>query len=328
MSRVSEYDRIVELYNYLLNFGDIQSSTAITFEPRDKDHASRLKMTNRDFKMIEEMFSLEGKQYIKKSTSTLKFNINGYRYFMLNNPSIRRKDLYLRFQYIKTNREKIEERTDILDLISTNIQDAISDIDSFKTIEKDEKVKIINKSVLENKKLIISSKNKEREITPLKIYYANGYWYFASLRDDASPFWIRIDNIIKIELSEKKIEISRKELEKNRNYQWDAFGNEKSEKRCTIILQLDNEHSYKFFKLKKYKIQQKEFIENGSFFVEFKFNYDWEIKPLLFQWLNVITIVDIDCTDNKENEFLESLTESLKFFIEKDAHKSFFKFTS
>lgn len=283
-----------------------------------------LRMANRDFNIIQKMFSLNGESLIIKHSSSLEFKINGFRYFMLNNSNIKRKDLLLRFKYIKTNANRTQEKTDLLDLIDTNIQDSLSDINTFKSIEKDSKVEIINKAILENKKLLVS-KNHDQIVNPLKIYFDNGYWYLAALKDDENSYRIRIDNINKIKLLESNILIKKEILEKNRLMKWDAFGNENSEKKCTIILELDDEKTYKYFKLKKYKIQQKEFIKEGKYYVEFKFNYDWEIKPLLFQWIDVITIIDLDCGSSEEDtEFLQSFYNSSKEFFSRKEHEPFF----
>jgi hypothetical protein len=311
------------------SFGDVKSKKYIdALEYTDKNYEARQKMVERDFKIIENMFNIQIDDLIneplaKRKKTLLIFSFSGYRNFVSNNTSIRDKDLYLRFRYIKEKDEKIKE--DIKNLIISNIEEFFQ-IKDFHIMEKDEKVKLINKAILENKQIQLESVNKTHILEPLKIYYDNGYWYFAALKNIENSFWIRIDNIVDIKLLEEDFKSSKQIIKKFRDYQWDAFGCEISEKKCTIKLKLNDLHCYKFFKIKKYKIQQKTYEKDGEYFVEFKFNFDWEIKPLIFQWIDVITIVDLDCGSSKEDtEFLQSLYDSSKEFFLKKEHEVFFE---
>jgi len=85
---------------------------------------------------------------------------------------------------------------------------------------------------------------------------------------------------------------------------FDPWGDEKSKKSCKITLRLANKYIYNFFKHKQYLINQKLYKKDGAYFVIFTYNDPMEVAPVIFQWLNKITIEDIECELGSEKEIL------------------------
>ncbi|MEA3554165.1 MAG: WYL domain-containing protein [Campylobacterota bacterium] len=327
------FETIKQAFDQLLIDGELSSEKFKgMLQYTGKSTSSIDKDQQRAFKAIELMYNFQIDSLIKSNELILKkrgyllFNSQGYRLFLSNNKKIAKRDLVLRYQYVISKDELIKEH--LLSLIINNIEDSLTAIDSFKRIEKEPTVKKINEAILEDKQIKIFTENHEHIVNPLKLYYDNGFCYLAALKEDERTWWINIINSIKsLEILHSNITYSRDILNKYRKLQFDAFGDENKEREYRIILELVDECQYNYFKNKRYKVTQRLAPEEGKLCVEFKFNYIWEIQPLILGWLDVVTIKKIeyikkDATYDekleKEQEFYKKIAENMNEFIDKN----------
>jgi len=238
------------------------------------------------------------------------------------------QDYILRYQYIKANDALIEK--ELKKLIIKNLEyeeyEMIA-IDSCNNIVSDENTLLINEAIIDNKQIAIYTHRKD-QISPLKLYFYNGYWYLAFLTKNGYCKSRTFDSIKHIEMLDESIIHSKELMQKFRSYKWDAYGHEKSDKKCTIVLKIDEKYIFNYFLRKKFHATQQEFLEyenKNGFFVVFKFNIYEEIGPTILSWIDVITIYDIICENDKEDSFINSLHHSIKDFITKNEHKQYFK---
>jgi len=328
---VTEYQRIEKL------FWKIVTDAEITVEQyRDlidvgsQSLATLTRMVDRDFRLFLQMFQivlgtdLTIDTIVDKQRSTLVFVEEGYRYVLGSYPDIAKKDLILRYQYVKSKEEGIKYHLKFL--ILENLQDALIEIKSYKSIENNSAVRIISEAILKNRRLLITSKyGKSYKVEPIKLFYHLGYWYLASFlaNDLCKQNRIKINSIETITLLEKENITPIKTMVQKRILRFDPWGDEKSKKSCKITLRLANKYIYNFFKHKQYLISQKLYKKDGAYFVTFTYNDPMEVAPVIFQWLNKITIEDIECELGNEKEILMFLKENMEGFLQR--HSNFFQ---
>jgi len=239
-----------------------------------------------------------------------------YRYFLTQNKNMKDRDFVLRYRYL-AEKDPFIKKT-LLQMIESNLEDEFITLKQYENVKNNKYLKLIEEAILKNHKITITShKDKTTEVEPVKIYFDNGYWYFAGLLHEKYDYIIRLDNVKNLIILDDNC---TSELEKYRAYTYDAWGNEKSAKKYKITLQVKDEGIYSYFKYKKFNATQKAFIKGKKYFVEFKFRNYYEMVPIILSWIDYIVIDEIVCIEDENKndcyqELLCRLNNSLGNFI-------------
>ncbi len=160
--------------------------------------------------------------------------------------------------------------------------------------------------------------NEQRDfknVKPIKIVYAKGNWYLASITKNYKMNWgfkfFRINFIKKIEVLNKTFQKDREALEFVDNFQ-SLFQDYKKES-YKVVLSVDNQ-IIRHFKVKKYLKSQKilETNENCTF-ISYYINNEMEILPLVKMWIPHIKIVS-------PPKLKQKLLKDIKSFINSGQH--------
>jgi len=322
-------------------------------QAKNKEINTISKMANRVFQIIEKMYMISSNDKFKfikieesgRDKSKLLSFTKVFKLFMNNNKDSFYKDFILRHRYFLEKNASI--KAEVLKSIETNIDDLVINLDTYKKLEENKFIKIIENAIFNNKQLVYTTKKvkdkegedkggKDVDVEPIKIFFDNGYWYFAMYVEKwpgkketikKNDFIVRLDNIDGLELKKSDNEIDEgvnctADLAEFRKLKFNAWGHNESSTNHELIIEIENENEniFKYFQSKKFTSKQRTYEEDGKYKVEFNYTNYHEVAPIILSWINYITIERVS-----DDEFAEHLADRIGKFWKNSHLDSFAK---
>jgi len=162
--------------------------------------------------------------------------------------------------------------------------------------------KLLEKSILELKRISFIYKDKERILNPYKLLNKDGIWYLVGVESDETLKTYSFKKTSKIKLLDTSFEVDNEILKiiKNDDNVW--F----SRKQTEVVLKVDKSIA-EYFKRRKVIANQvilKE-LEDGSLLVSCKVSFDEEILKIVRYWIPNVEIISPDFLYDKLEDCLK-----------------------
>jgi predicted DNA-binding transcriptional regulator YafY len=209
------------------------------------------------------------------------------------------------FKFLKIDERIIKKFNDDLILVKE------PPIEEIKYIDLDTLKKAIKRKDYIDIKYKADKEIMLKDVKPLKIVFAEGNWYLATLTNDKEVNngfkFLRLNWIKEVKRKNKEFKVPKEAKEFLKNFQ--TLFSKYKEKPFQVVVEVDEEVA-RYFKVKKFLPSQQILEDNGNLRISYVINNDEEILILAKRWLPHMKIIS-------PSYLQEKLKSLIKEFLEK-----------